>query len=248
MNLPSTMLHVSKICVTAALVLTATLHARAATLADSVADFSATQGQGGWFYGYYAGTFAPTAFALMPSYTAADQTWAVDRLPPDPLYYTVLNPLGGHPNGVVTTGGRAPVEQWAVRRWVSGYSGTVQLSGNVADLNGGGGNGVIGRIFVNGVQAFSADIANADFVGVDYALSLNVGIGTVIDFAIDPKDANDLFDLTRFQATISAPVPEPADWALWLAGTVVLGAARTARRRRPGANQFQPTRIGESNS
>lgn len=232
MNRSTAMPRARRALMATTLLVAAALPAQATTLADSVADFSATQGQGGWFYGYYSGTFSPAGFALMPSYTAADQTWSVDRLPPDPLYYTVLNPLGGHPNGVITSGGREPLEQWAVRRWVSGYTGTVQLSGNIADLNGGGGNGVIGRIFLNGAQVFSAEIANANFNGVDYALLVNVVPGTAIDFAIDPKDANDLFDLTRFQATISVAVPEPATWALWL-GAIGLGWLRTVASRPP---------------
>jgi hypothetical protein len=37
-----------------------------------------------------------------------------------------------------------------------------------------------------------------------------VTVGTAIDFAIDPRASNDLFDSTRFTAVVSSTVPEPS--------------------------------------
>jgi hypothetical protein len=177
--------------------------ARADIIADSVADFSDVQGQNNWFYGYYAGPFSPVDFQQMTVFQS--DTWYVDP----GRFYTQLWGDGGHPSGT-TDGGLTPVEQWAVRRYISEVSGQITLSGNIADENGGGGNGIIGHIFVGSNEIYSATIQNGDGTGVNYSLAVNVTVGTAIDFAIDPRASNDLFDSTRFTAVVSSTVPEPS--------------------------------------
>jgi hypothetical protein len=141
----------------------------------------------------------------MPTYSPVSlpNAWVIDYDQPAPQYWTHLDANGGHPNGTTTSFGRTPVEQWAVRRWISNVDASVVLTGNIADLNGGSGNGIFGRIFVDGIQIYNVNIHNGDSIGVDYVVSVGVGIGTVIDFAIDPKSSNDLADGTKFTATIS---------------------------------------------
>lgn len=202
----------------------------AAQIADSVSDYSGVQGQGGWYYGYYDGAFVPSGFVQMNTYNAASYpgAWVENFDGPVALYWTSLSALGGHPNGVITSGGRNTVEQWAVRRWVSDVSGTITVAGNISDLNGAGGNGVIGHIFVNGNEVFQAVVENGDAVGNNYFLTTKVKAGDTIDFAIDPRAGNDAADSTKFTATISA-VPEPETYAMLLAGLGLLGA--TLKRR-----------------
>jgi hypothetical protein len=205
--------------------------AEAGFIADSVTEFSGVQGQDNWFYGYYAGTFAPSSFQQMATFRGG--IWYVDPDPPSPFFWTQLNAFGGHPNGVITTTGRDPVEHWAVRRYISEVDGPVYLSGNIADLDGGGGNGIVGRIFVNGAEVYSAAINNGNSGGVDYLVSVDVAVGTVIDFAIDPRASDDRFDNSRFTATVTA-VPEPTSFALAASGLIGLTVLGRPRRRGPG--------------
>lgn len=200
----------------------------ASQIADSVADFSGIQGQGGWYYGYYNDPFNQSGFLPMATFSplSLPDTWVVDFDAPAPQYWTLLNALGGHPNGRITTGGRNPVEQWAVRRWVSNTSGMINISGNIADLNPFGGNGIVGHIFLNGTEFYNTPIANGDSIGATYSIAANVVIGSAIDFAIDPKSSDDASDLTRFTVTISA-VPEPSTALLLLFGVFIPLASRT---------------------
>jgi hypothetical protein len=175
------------------------------TIANSVTEFSGTQGLNNWYYGYYDGPFASSDFQPMTEYVGA--TWLVD----DPVYWTSLTALGGHPNGIFTGEGRLPVEQWAVRRYISEVNGEITVTGIIADANPRGGNGIIGHIFVDGRQVGLYNIANGDVNGISYTVTTNVRVGSVVDFAIDPKNSDDPFDGTTFTAEIdynsSPPLP-----------------------------------------
>jgi hypothetical protein len=198
--------------------------ARAQVVADSVAEFSGVQGQNNWFYGYYPGPFTPANFTQMTIFgpPSAPNNWVVDYDPPSPQYWTALDALGGHPNGTTTSGGRDPVEQWAVRRWISGVAGVVNISGNIADRAGGAGNGIIGHVFVGNTEVFSATINDGDSVGTNYSVNATVSVGMPIDFAIDPRASNDLVDTTRFTAQLT-PVPEPSSLMTALGACGLLG-------------------------
>ncbi len=210
-----------------ALVLLTFCQVQAAIVADSFTEFSETQGQDNWFYGYYPGVLAPSSFLQMGTFSPVGRpnTWVVDDDLPSPIYYTILNAEGGHPNGV--DAGRDDVLQYAVRRWISEVSGAITIAGNIADMDTGfGANGIIGKIFSNNLEVYSQSIDEADFLGVNYSLTFTVLAGDTIDFVIDPQGVNDLFDSTRFTATIfngegSISVPEPTSIMLLAAGCVV---------------------------
>lgn len=205
----------------------------AAIIADSVQEFSGIQGQDNWTYGYYSDTFNPSGFQEMGIFNpvSAPDVWVVDFDEPSPIYWTLLNSIGGHPNGTSTPAQRDRVEHWAVRRWTSEVNGLITMSGNIADLDPGGGagsNGVAGRIFVGDAEIFSVTINNGDSVGFDYTAIVNVTIGTTIDFVIDPLFSNDSFDSTRFTAQVEV-VPVPA--AVWLFASGLLGLVGISRRK-----------------
>ena len=79
----------------------------------------------------------------------------------------------------------------------------------------------------------SLPIDNGNLAGQDFSFVANVGVGTNIDFAIDPRGSNDWADSTRFTMQISA-VPEPETYAMLLAGLGLLGLA-TRRRKQKAA-------------
>ncbi|MFO0847151.1 MAG: putative Ig domain-containing protein [Gemmataceae bacterium] len=182
-------------------------------LADSVCDFSGTQGSGGWYYGYYDGPSPSSVdvndLQLMPEFVpdghsiVGDIWWHQEG-----KYWTSLWAVGGHGNGfsIGTSPPRDRDAQWAVRRWVSEITGEVTVTGHLAKLGQGdsvGGNGFVGRVLVNGVEVWSQFIGPVDRTGVDYSLRLSVREGDQVDFAIDPFDGNDQQDACVFTATIS---------------------------------------------
>ncbi|MBD2505061.1 beta strand repeat-containing protein [Anabaena azotica] len=176
-------------------------------IANSQTEFSGVQGQNNWYYGYYDGPFTSSDFQQMTQFSGG---WFVQY----ENYWTFLSSNGGHPNGVITSGGRTPVEHWAVRRWVSEVDGEIQIYGTLAKADVGGGNGIIGHIFVDGVKVWSQSIAGTDGTGVNYQIQTKVKLGSVVDFAIDPKDANDVVDSTSFTAQINALNQTPTNLTL----------------------------------
>jgi hypothetical protein len=104
-------------------------------IADSVNEFSGTQGQNNWFYGFYDGPFTSSDFQLMTEFRTdtptafGSEVWWVD----EGTYWTSLGALGGHPSGQsFSCLGRVPAGHWAVRRWVSEVAGEVTISGTLA--------------------------------------------------------------------------------------------------------------------
>ena len=191
---------------------------------DSVADFSATQGESGWLYGYYDGDvanpFSPDDFEALTEFN--NNRWSLQE--GSGGFWTYLWSTGGHPNGTTPIGGRQLIEHWAVRRWVSDVNGLLSLQGNLSKSTGAhGGNGVVGHIFVDGIEVFSQHISGFDGVGINYSLDVDISVGSIIDFAIDPFQASEAVDSTTFTAlgTLASPVPVPA--TVWLFSSGLLG-------------------------
>ncbi|NCS32928.1 MAG: tandem-95 repeat protein [Microcystis aeruginosa G11-01] len=171
-------------------------------IADSVAEFSGVQGQNNWYYGYYDGPFTSSDFRQMTQFVANNSSflWSVQQ----GTFWTSVGSNWTHPNGVITSYGRTPVEQWSVRRWVSEAEGEIEISGKLAKLGDQiGGNGVIGRVIVDGVEIWSQAIAGNNTEGIDYKVKATVKAGSIVDFALDPNAANDLVDSTIFTASIT---------------------------------------------
>ena len=155
--------------------------------ANSVNDWSSTQGQGGWSYGLYD----PFQYQSFSNLTWNGFVWhnpGVGQV----LDFPQLDQNGGHP---------AFDGKWAVRRWTSDYSGPVTVSGDFYDRDTGGGNGAHVRIFKNGVQVY--EYLNIPGSSTNYSFNLDVSIGDLIDFAIDPIFTDAGNDDTHFTSTIS---------------------------------------------
>jgi hypothetical protein len=211
-------------------------------LADSVTEFAGQQGSNNWYYGYWQKTgdadgvydyrteFVP--FTQFGVYTiVGGPAWNTSSS----SYWTGLAAIGGHPNGVQTSGGRMAVEQWAIRRWISPVDGSITITGRLAKFNtSSNGDGIVGAIMVDGVTVFSRQIAATDGVGVDYGIEATVLPGSVIDFIITPGGASwDGNDGTRLTATIILNEAEPSPIALSPVEKVSAGSIRVAITNRP---------------
>lgn len=177
-------------------------------VADSVRDFSGRQGERGWYYGFYFRSAdrdlaynADRDFRLMEQHIAERQPGArMDYVPiwhqSDPEYWTWIHATTMHPNGTFTTTGRRSAEVWPVRRWVSTVQGHILVEGSLAK-NLAGGNGLVGRLFVDGREVWSRKIEGDDAIGVEFAVPVVLKVGSWVDFAVDPFQSADRSDHAR---------------------------------------------------
>ncbi|NML16800.1 PEP-CTERM sorting domain-containing protein [Azohydromonas caseinilytica] len=206
---------------------TATGATAATTSFDSVGEFSGTQGQGGWSYGYYSRAGDASSFTTMAVFgpgfeygsNQSGPTWW-EGAPQNP--WTALFSEGGHPS--LQSG-----DHWAVRRWVSGAPGTLSISGDYQGMLFGT---AAVHVLIDGVERFAA-VANPNLMTFGLA-DLAVSQGSTIDFAISAYDGSQHGDVIRFTATgelLPTAVPEPASAALLLAGGLAGAAVRRRRTR-----------------
>lgn len=226
----------------ALVVLVAATTARGAVIANSQTEFSGVQGQNNWYYGYYnksadgnstydAATDFIQFLADGSSTLSANNfwngsawDWPVNGNPP----WTTLNATGGHPNGSNHTTAGQPEDDdihWVIRRYISEVGGYLKISGSTATPSATG-DGTNERIYVDGalvMTQFNDGTTNP------YVLETTVSIGSVIDFIIEPGNANnDGNDGSTFTAIVETP--EPGSLGLLLPAAILL-ARRSTRRR-----------------
>lgn len=119
-----------------------------------------------------------------------------------------------HPVSISNPGSiPGPANASAVRRYTaSELAGptSVTIAGTYQDVDTGGGDSVIFRIFIDGVLKLADGLA--DDGGAPKSFSFNVTLlpTSIVDFEVDPKNGF-LFDRTLVTATVSTeavPVPE----------------------------------------
>ena len=165
-------------------------------LANSLKDYSTTQGEGSWFYGYYPSPLDRT-FQPMIACPQFGGVWSSEC--PATNTWIILDAIGG------SAGSTA----WPVRRWISNVSGEITISGRLAKADWDCGEGVTGYIIVDGTEVWSQFVDYFDSVGVWYSVTVQVSVGSTVDFAIDPG-FNNWCDHTVFTATLSRE-PLPGD-------------------------------------
>jgi hypothetical protein len=154
----------------------------------STDDFSDAQGRDCWAYLDSGG--ARMAFDNM------NARW---RKEPDQGAY--LWRTGAHPGSTVD----------AVRRWTAPVDGTVALSGSFADVDPGGGDGVLVSIRHGAASVFSRDLPNGG--STPFTVTLTVARGDVVDFVVNRK-ANPSYDSTAFTASLGfTPTARKQAWA-----------------------------------
>ena len=200
-------------------------------VADSAAEFSAVQGQNGWYSGYLEGSFTANDFLQLPTYSVSDSAWVYSLAHPP---WTQVGALYMHPDG--PNNGR-PI-RWAVRRWVSDVAGPVIIAGDLAMRNGGGNqdsDGITGKIWVDGISILSQPLYAWDQTGVHYLLNTTVSVGSKVDFILDSNGPGpypgqtDYYDTTLFTAQVTL-IPEPVTIAGLMLG--LGGLAGYVRKRR----------------
>ncbi|MFT4546725.1 MAG: hypothetical protein ACI8XO_001688 [Verrucomicrobiales bacterium] len=205
-------------------------------------EFSGTQGQNGWDYGYWDVTndASPGTYTHTSDFTpfiggAASGAWS------DTNYWNGskwdFNPLGAsngnppwteitatsmHPNNLANGGTHASVLRYTVE---AAPGDTLSIMGffNNVSTNG---DGTTGRILLNGAEQY-AILTDGTTDNLGGGVTINgVSTGDVIDFMIDvgPADS-DGSDGTNYGFTIDR-IPEPSAFAL------LLGSFALALRRR----------------
>ena len=153
---------------------------------NAQSDFSSTQGYQNWYYQEWTGS----AYQNM--------TWDTDHWQGSYTWCRLYNNWG-HPQ-----------TNQPARKWVAPSAGKIRITGSTYDINGGGGDGVIVRIYKNNRLLWYAVINNDDTTGHDFDLETNVESGDAIYFRID-EGANYGYDATRFAPTIEHTPSESVD-------------------------------------
>jgi len=212
------------VCLTALMVSTTTV--RADVIADSFDDWSTTgtQGENRWENGYYNqtadlngggdGEFQTREFIPFPNdggppsptnfWTGTKWDWFQGNQP-----WTEIGQENTHPNG-----SNWPEVHWTIRRWTSDTTAPLELTWQMRKLNLNCGNGVTGKLFVNGNEVDTATIASNDGVGVTRMSYVNIVVGDLIDLALTPTGtdgtAADGCDGSAFRLTMNDTIPDGA--------------------------------------
>ncbi|MES2708730.1 MAG: hypothetical protein V4726_19195 [Verrucomicrobiota bacterium] len=164
----------------------------AAEIANSITEFSQTQGDLGWQWGWRNFTQdgsgdqtynAVTAFLPFTPAQWNGNQFALGGNPP----WTSMAAEAAHPN---SAGNGA--EHWVIRRWVATELTQVtplRVTVKLRKQNPNGG-GTTGALFQNGNLKFSRAVEGADSTGYELDYFLNVIPGDRIDFALTPVNFN----------------------------------------------------------
>ncbi len=155
-------------------------------IADSVEEFSKTQGTNNWRYGSCAAKEGTKANARddFTEMRQVETIWGVKWAGVDE--HLELSSEGGHP---ALSDGK-PV--WAVRRWKSPLSGNVILDGRVA-VESMESDGVELSIWLEGKPVTRTFVRpSADKAGVFFKEEIEVRQNAIVDFCVGPGPANNL--------------------------------------------------------
>lgn len=194
------------------------------TIADSVREFSGTQGQNGWYYGYWDqsadvdGHYDPVKDFQLFKHFGTDSINGLSKRTEfttgplwyleDGRYYTSLWAEGGHPHGSMDLSSYARADQWVVRRWISNVSGQLDISGQAGKVMPWGEywRGNFKFLIVAGDEVIFE--TTADQGSQAYAISTAIEVGTPIDFLIGPGTA---IGVIQFTAMIKSVTEHPME-------------------------------------
>lgn len=164
-------------------------------VAHSVAEFSGTQGQDGWHYGYQQGDGAynpDTDFTQFAggngqgAWNGTSQEWTGslwDANTASAAPWTSIGATSVHPND-----SNPGPEHYTIRRWIADTAGTHTITGTFHNISASG-DGTTGRVFHEGTEIFAQV---SDGGPVSFSIPRTLNIGDRIDFMVDtgPFDAD----------------------------------------------------------
>ncbi len=159
-----------------------------AIIADSQAEFSATQGADGWHYGYYATDGDPGSFTELCCYDPDGRLSWWERSAAQP------------PWNLIWAGGQHPGTTWTARRWVAEVTGLVRIDVTTDRWEGVSGARTV-RVLNDGVLVYERVFtAGAGGIVTDTVFAATVGGGSV-DFTVS-ADGDETDDATLVHAAI----------------------------------------------
>mgnify|MGYP000970502993 CR=1 FL=1 len=182
----------------------------------------------GWYYGYFGST--PTSAASFTQFANFDclPGFGLTQNPNPNWHFAWDYPLSGSPSavsgntGVINRNTQAPngdgtagpathgstVEVWPVRRWVNSSARLLSVRVLTAmTIQPNNGNGVNCYAYLhrgsNTSVVWSRELAHDSGLTAD-CFYIEAEADDVIDFAVDPKESNSIYDDTLFQIVIRA--------------------------------------------
>jgi hypothetical protein len=161
---------------------------------ESDSAFSLQQGKFGWSYGYFLGNSS----AFVPLTKTAVTDWRERWIGSDP--YLSLTSVDQHPSH------RGTQLVAAVRRWTSGFAGTIHVQAHFQV--GTQGDGVRLRLVADGVDLYADELSTRTQIARDFNFDRPVHPGSTLDFAVDPGAAGDIsYDATAVSIHIDRKNP-----------------------------------------
>ena len=189
-------------------------------VADSVRDFSGTQGTTNGTWSYFAGYVVPgTPYNPSPSdpnmlatmtYNQTNFGFEYDSFYP----FAEIDVDGAHPGARQGYAVVYPV--WAVRRWLSNVTAPAHFSGTLIRTSPSG-DGTGAQIYVDGNLVYSTLVGGAGVgVTVNFDFNAQIHVGSKVDFVVTPGPGIDVdFDYIDFRAQISVPQPASTTFTAW---------------------------------
>jgi hypothetical protein len=172
-------------------------------IADSVADYSITQGYKNWYYGYCVGSYAPKGFTQFNenfNCCGLGDAWQTDQ-----NVWTAMWQWGGTPNGLDGNGGKMAVLEVCVRRWVSTTEGNITIVGDTSSCDAPGvtcnGGDTTSEIYVDGALVFSQPVTQSALT--PYSVNATVTNGSFVDFSTRCTDTSEVNGGTTFSGQIT---------------------------------------------
>jgi hypothetical protein len=170
-------------------------------VADSIAEFSTTQGVQGFWYGAWAqggdadGTYQPESdFAELTA--CPPDAWkpaCVDVTDPS-FRWTLLTAQLAHAATI-------PKVEVAVRRWVSDVSGRATASLDHHHADPGDGDGTRAQLLLDGALIWENEISASDAVGKQAEIPLTLSLGTRVELLLYPR-ANQARDMSHLSIVL----------------------------------------------
>jgi len=219
---------------------------------DAAADFSLTNPNGQWSYGYSTtgGSFTP--FTLIdPFLNPLLEMWSHGNINFDDQHpFIAFNRTGSVQTGAGLSllpgrlgfhPGPGPADIYAMIRWTAPYAATFALTAAFTNQDRGVGNTVDVHILLNGAAIYSFDFMGASFFALDsgppaFMANLTLVAGDTLDFIVGNArnfvaDSTGLSAVITSPLTTTAPIPEPGTLALVAAAVTCCAWMRRRGRR-----------------